>query len=1815
MEAAEHAQIAPVAHQSNGEAPPAPRATSSDEDDAGALVDVDMGSGEGTIGSSVATNKSPAKYEYRKSVRSSLRSSTCVSSLEMRKVPEHILLGQDWESKDMSLSGSGLGMEDTTERAFLDDEDEGKSTRGILQRTCLRPQFSLRTQLVLSFGSVSALTVLFVMIISIVISISAASSIRISSKEKLKQWAQGKASSNAQYVSEAFTPMLPGDVSEILLQVVRDRFVGYPDAEGYESDELVPFRDMVSGKNRYPIDAPPLPLDWQIGKGNVNGSNFREHVGERREWYGPPESTPLSTASAFFSMQGACDPSITDPGHKYYHVNCTDASNKISTGGSVSPSLLSASIYKKGKDLSPILKVLYESTPVIKTIAMLFTNSGAGAGVIFPHSEMDGTEGYESIGCEWMLENNPLMPDEPIGTKEEISRCHPKGEIVSNREYNPLERGWCKDMAQNPWQVRFVGPYLDAWSEHLWLITVGQAVYDKKTKKLTGCILLDISIDRLADELENVKIGESGLLTLVKWDDVGTIVSSPKWDSDAADEVVTVDNPELGTGLSVDDFKHFKDLVNFSAPWNPEDVREKYHEEVLERAGGTKFVSSYPVPPPPGLYNESYRPDFMVLVTLEKSEVFQPFYDLGDAIDEEVRAIITFTIIVGFAGLGGIFCVIFAVSVFLTQPLRWIKETSYKIIDNFGNEGTLDLLESADGGGSHEHAKRGKLAQQSSSLMDKGISATAKVDNGDDDRKTLHNFGLFSLRPRCSPKTELSDLTREFQHMVSHFSADGTAAKAVRLGNKIADVRNGFQLQEQFDDLYERRNEPGFKYDYEGKSTKEGEGRYRDTEETNPRRRSVSFFGPAERVNFGPNILTQDDTRSVSTIALLASNDGPVTKSRLFRWIVGMLVTPLLVVTITISAVVINQVSKQSTSLNDIVEEKYINLEEKAANTAADLRSIHASVVMQKASRDLHLLSRFAGWLLFDGLNRTDSFTKMHTSAEECKMEAERGQCNHILNALCDCAWGDILSEDTCSTEMNDTRYLQELFFEGQRQNASPNGDRKSSPVPFYATSPNKTAWWDNPFTVPGYGNRSLAKGYQTTYDRLRVISASSAIQVPLYNYDNSRDKALATYIGFEADGMLVGHGGCGHSHANYAFFVSSSRNGAADLRDDLCPLGKYGYDARCRDWYDTGKTRASSDGAPLHVTPPYPFGGMDTLVAQSATLPLVDPRNKHLVGMSLLDFMSNAIFSSVTSTRLVDRGFPILITGQTDVFRNDAVIGPNFTLGIDVARVEEVVVPYDWRCANNTCSSGTYFDKIAGEMREGKNGKSSFVRTTSNGDEEKMYISYAPVNVTSYRPLNHSDFSRGVERFSSLVYSLAFVQPKTALLATFANDSENIKDQVKVSIAVLTSVILLASVFLVYISARVTVSITVPILSLLKIMRNINRLENNNDFIIQTDGSGSSEVSAVYETFSMLFKVVRFANAAFFSGDIEKAYWVLFDALRLFRSLDNKKAIGVASNNLGNCMLTMYRTMEGTKETEICGLSKTDIIRKGTAYFRDAIKLGEEAYDKFYEEQGWSGSCLVFMQHLSSRYFNRAIFFLTVKNDHKFPEEANRLGFRDLDIAKSMDVEVVDQSLEAGFNVNKSELFDLMVNRIRGVLSIMEMGYPDEWDIEEQISDAFRELKIALRNPSSEFFADVSPAGHMQELEAELIKHAQLTNMTEEAAMIGIRMLVEDEYTFHYAESIAIKALVDYVTCQGQELCMSLDVKELLLTLQKDMNDDFMDSVSNRISDVQNSEENKLSTLRSSCRLRSATISTSWELSLTAAQCACRGDFTMENF
>lgn len=312
--------------------------------------------------------------------------------------------------------------------------------------------------------------------------------------------------------------------------------------------------------------------------------------------------------------------------------------------------------------------------------------------------------------------------------------------------------------------------------------------------------------------------------------------------------------------------------------------------------------------------------------------------------------------------------------------------------------------------------------------------------------------------------------------------------------------------------------------------------------------RGVSVQLPHRR-HFGQNIKSPNaaeaNTDAMSHMTL--KNKDQMISSPLFRWIVASITTPLIVTMIVISALVTYEITQLFPTLVLDVQEAFIGLETQALATTAILRASFAGEVMDHAIRDLHLLMRVSSWMLFGALLSADRrFPEVHTGAEECKVYPNDGSCPLMTNrfvSMCDCQWNDKWDVQCYDyktgdhhhheAEMKPTRYYQHPFFEGLRQDVWPNGDRNSTTFPQVATSPQTTEWWSDIDSLPGANKGNLAKGYATTYDRVRMLSTLQVLQMPLYNYGAlaRAGRPLATYIGFESDGMFSGYAGCNHGH------------------------------------------------------------------------------------------------------------------------------------------------------------------------------------------------------------------------------------------------------------------------------------------------------------------------------------------------------------------------------------------------------------------------------------------------------------------------------------------------------------------------------------------------------------------------------------------------------------------------------------------------------------------------------------------------------------
>jgi len=571
-----------------------------------------------------------------------------------------------------------------------------------------------------------------------------------------------------------------------------------------------------------------------------------------------------------------------------------------------------------------------------------------------------------------------------------------------------------------------------------------------------------------------------------------------------------------------------------------------------------------------------------------------------------------------------------------------------------------------------------------------------------------------------------------------------------------------------------------------------------------------------------------------------------------------------------------------------------------------------------------------------------------------------------------------------------------------------------------------------------------------------------------------------------------------------------------------------------------------------MHVTRPYHTEGTSMEPHASLVLPMFDTQRGDFLGETAVHFSLES-----AATFLSNEGTPMGVGSMYTMCQvnklwdeTEAFLGPNMPIGSKTVPLPKALMPED-SCDElfeypEGCANFDTFNIIHNDMSVGNTAIRSFKRTspTDATSQEWVSISYDTPTIGFKVPIDPSDFSRGVKHETVLLYALGLGQTEEGLSQTFDTLTAATHRALSLFVIVLIVISVVALTVVLLVSAWISRLLTIPVAQLRRLIANMHRYESTED--LPTVVERCREVTRVRSTFEHLFKLVRVANMAFFLGDVDKAYTTLNESLELFTKLDNRKSIGIANNNLGNVMLTMYRVMKATSTPALSGMSQPKVIEKGCEYFRSAIEMGEEALRRINDDEGFSVNYLIFMQQLSNRYFNRALFLLTSKADHPDPQGAENQGLTDLTTCRDMDREVVDNGDQVGYKGDKQEYFELLMGRITGLLRLMKMGYEDIWGIEDLFDDASAELEKALGSPNHDLFRELDAPGQMQRLDAALVDYHLLMSENEAedkkdshirvAGQVAVRMMIEDEYLIGECGLMAVKALVATTMICGKE-------------------------------------------------------------------------------
>jgi tetratricopeptide (TPR) repeat protein len=313
--------------------------------------------------------------------------------------------------------------------------------------------------------------------------------------------------------------------------------------------------------------------------------------------------------------------------------------------------------------------------------------------------------------------------------------------------------------------------------------------------------------------------------------------------------------------------------------------------------------------------------------------------------------------------------------------------------------------------------------------------------------------------------------------------------------------------------------------------------------------------------------------------------------------------------------------------------------------------------------------------------------------------------------------------------------------------------------------------------------------------------------------------------------------------------------------------------------------------------------------------------------------------------------------------------------------------------------------------------------------------------------------------------------------------------------------------------------------ITLLRVAQTINAGKIEDD--LPPLQGGSREVHHVYNAFAKLIKVVRMSNISFFSGNLHLANDFISDALKLFRKVNDQKAIGIASNNLGN---TLYAIAHEAGNASEFGSDSHPFTQYDTAmaHFNEAIEIGQRGCDEAIDENDKAD----FAQQLADRLFNRAAFGLLGYFLGTAPDDGKAMALQDLKRVREIDCDVRDYLLERKLLLkNADSYFSRLIRRIHGLL---EFYHDDDvrelWNPKELIEEADHFLFAAWNEPNAAFFEEVTPVGRLQQLESAAMRLDLILGKKMDAARLAMRMFVEDEYLLESAFASATRALLELI-------------------------------------------------------------------------------------
>lgn len=283
-------------------------------------------------------------------------------------------------------------------------------------------------------------------------------------------------------------------------------------------------------------------------------------------------------------------------------------------------------------------------------------------------------------------------------------------------------------------------------------------------------------------------------------------------------------------------------------------------------------------------------------------------------------------------------------------------------------------------------------------------------------------------------------------------------------------------------------------------------------------------------------------------------------------------------------------------------------------------------------------------------------------------------------------------------------------------------------------------------------------------------------------------------------------------------------------------PIVFHRLDPRCGIWYDFTRRKAlKADVSPIYLSPPRRFTTTAPLPLSTLSLPVIDSRNNELLGGTMGRFSEEMVLQTLSDTRtpLGFGSFHLLTLAGEYAQEDDVLLAPGFEYGDDPVPISEILLRND-SCSDDeknasaeSCQHLANFQAIVDEMHAGGTDLKTFQRTSpETGKPEWVTLTYAPVRVRSFRPIDSSDFSRGAREFSTEILSVAMGQTEDGISLKFESVRESLDGTLERFVIVLLIIAVVALVVLIPVSAWLSMSIAVPASQLCRLVDDINRYE-----------------------------------------------------------------------------------------------------------------------------------------------------------------------------------------------------------------------------------------------------------------------------------------------------------------------------------------------------------------------------------------------------